>query len=336
MNSNYVRHPAYGTVQTGDPSTLNPDLTFTGQKADGTGLLYLNARYYNPTLGQFLSPDTLVPDAGVLFDYNRFMYTRGNPLKYTDPTGHYTNDEIMQHFGCSDWACVEGFFQDGGSYAGMWGWLYMLQMAQDGFQVEATTFFGGGRSTLTGKFSRSASGSIGVQLSAVNDWQTDAAMSEFAFGSFAANPSQVFGMYMMNGSDRGYSTAWNDRHAYLYFDPAQIDYGGLIMGVVESGSDFGPIATTSAVKSGNPYAVAGAGTYWVVGEVFSFYNDFIYPAAAYGARGDLQPASETLTVETAKWITRSVAPNAVPFVGPTWDISSSIAPGVCYGTGCRR
>jgi pimeloyl-ACP methyl ester carboxylesterase len=51
-------------------------------------LLYFNARYYDSALGQFLSPDTLVPDAGVLFDYNRYMYVRGNPLKYTDPSGH--------------------------------------------------------------------------------------------------------------------------------------------------------------------------------------------------------------------------------------------------------
>jgi RHS repeat-associated protein len=62
--------------------------TFTGQKLDGSGLQYFNARYYDPQLGTFISPDTLVPDAGVVFDYNRYMYVRGNPLKYTDPTGH--------------------------------------------------------------------------------------------------------------------------------------------------------------------------------------------------------------------------------------------------------
>jgi len=29
-----------------------------------------------------------VPDAEVVADYNRFMYARGNPLRYNDPSGH--------------------------------------------------------------------------------------------------------------------------------------------------------------------------------------------------------------------------------------------------------
>jgi RHS repeat-associated protein len=56
---------------------LTTDRTFTGQKQDGTGLLYYNARYYDPQLGMFLFPDTLAPDAGTVIDYNRFMYARG-------------------------------------------------------------------------------------------------------------------------------------------------------------------------------------------------------------------------------------------------------------------
>ena len=50
--------------------------------------VYMNARFYDPAVGQFVSPDTLAPDAANLFDYNRYMYVRGNPLKYTDPSGH--------------------------------------------------------------------------------------------------------------------------------------------------------------------------------------------------------------------------------------------------------
>ena len=78
---------AYGAERaaTGD---LQTDRTFTGQKRDATGLMYYNARYYDPALGTFISPDSLVPNQGMVIDYNRFLYARGNPLKYTDPSGH--------------------------------------------------------------------------------------------------------------------------------------------------------------------------------------------------------------------------------------------------------
>lgn len=80
------RYYAYGRQR--DTGPVGTDYGFTGQKLDGTGLVYMNARYYDPVLGQFISPDTLVPDAGVLLDYNRYGYARGNPLKYNDPSGH--------------------------------------------------------------------------------------------------------------------------------------------------------------------------------------------------------------------------------------------------------
>lgn len=81
---------AYGRTRSSSVSLTAPrgPPKFTGQKRDGTGLQYFNARYYDPDLGQFLSPDTIVPDPTTLFDYNRYMYSRGNPMKYTDPTGH--------------------------------------------------------------------------------------------------------------------------------------------------------------------------------------------------------------------------------------------------------
>ena len=61
-------------------------------KTDGTALThqnYYNARYYDPGLGQFVSPDTIVPDPGRVFDFNRYMMVRGNPLKYSDPSGNF-------------------------------------------------------------------------------------------------------------------------------------------------------------------------------------------------------------------------------------------------------
>ena len=111
---------AYGSERSvsGD---LKTDRTFTGQKSDATGLLYYNARYYDPTLGTFISPDSLVPGAGQVINYNRFLYVRGNPLKYTDPSGHIavepqgpgpsaTPDEI-------DWYWKNRWYEAHG-----WGW----------------------------------------------------------------------------------------------------------------------------------------------------------------------------------------------------------------------
>jgi RHS repeat-associated protein len=94
---------AYGTLRAGNTADLKSDRTFTGQKQDGTGLLYYNARYYDPALGTFISPDTLVPDPGLVFDYNRYMYVRGNPLKYVDPTGHCATTSS----GGEDWSDSE-------------------------------------------------------------------------------------------------------------------------------------------------------------------------------------------------------------------------------------
>ena len=50
--------------------------------------MYYNARYYDPQIGHFISPDTIVPSSGSVLAYNRYMYTYGNPIKYNDPTGH--------------------------------------------------------------------------------------------------------------------------------------------------------------------------------------------------------------------------------------------------------
>ncbi len=64
------------------------DKKFTGQRLDGTGLYYYNARYYDPLIGRFISPDTIIPDPSNPQSFNRYSYCLNNPLKYIDPNGH--------------------------------------------------------------------------------------------------------------------------------------------------------------------------------------------------------------------------------------------------------
>jgi RHS repeat-associated protein len=71
------------------PTQTITDRDFTGQRENmELGLLYYNARFYAPTLGRFISADTLVPDPADPQSYNRYSYGRNRALKFVDPTGH--------------------------------------------------------------------------------------------------------------------------------------------------------------------------------------------------------------------------------------------------------
>ncbi len=62
---------------------------FTGKPVDDeTGLMYYGARYYNPKLGRFITPDTIIPNPARPQSLNRYSYCENNPVNFTDPTGH--------------------------------------------------------------------------------------------------------------------------------------------------------------------------------------------------------------------------------------------------------
>ena len=69
-------------------STLPTDHRFTGQISDASGLIFMNARYYDPVLGSFLSPDTLVPEPGQPEGYNRYAYANRNSVLFCELSGH--------------------------------------------------------------------------------------------------------------------------------------------------------------------------------------------------------------------------------------------------------
>jgi len=64
---------------------------FTGEQADAeTGFSFLRARYMNPSIGRFVSIDTVQPNARGTPGYNLYSYVANNPTTWTDPTGHYS------------------------------------------------------------------------------------------------------------------------------------------------------------------------------------------------------------------------------------------------------
>jgi RHS repeat-associated protein len=65
------------------------DIGFTGHRSDDeSDLIYMGARYYDPTIRRFVSPDTVVPDASKFLSFNRYVYANNNPIANVDPDGH--------------------------------------------------------------------------------------------------------------------------------------------------------------------------------------------------------------------------------------------------------
>lgn len=62
---------------------------FGGHTADDeSGLVYMNARYYDPTTARFVSPDSVIPDTGNPQALDAYAFVYNNPISNADPTGH--------------------------------------------------------------------------------------------------------------------------------------------------------------------------------------------------------------------------------------------------------
>ncbi|MBT2143981.1 MULTISPECIES: RHS repeat-associated core domain-containing protein [unclassified Rhodanobacter] len=61
---------------------------YTGHVSDPeTGLVYMQARYYDAEVGRFLSVDPVGPSSGDGFGFNRYAYVNNNPYTFIDPDG---------------------------------------------------------------------------------------------------------------------------------------------------------------------------------------------------------------------------------------------------------
>ena len=62
--------------------------SYTGEMTDGTGLVNLRTRYYDPGTGRFVSRDTWGGNYNRSLSLNRWSYVEGNPIVRNDPSGH--------------------------------------------------------------------------------------------------------------------------------------------------------------------------------------------------------------------------------------------------------
>ena len=133
-----TRYYPWGGVRWASGTTPT-DYRFTGQQEIASiGLYFYNSRFYDASLGRFISPDSIIPNPGDPVSFDHFAYVRNNPLKYSDPSGYFSEDQIKLFMGFDEddpWEYVLRLFEEGGIYAGRWGWLETLRRAEIGDQI---------------------------------------------------------------------------------------------------------------------------------------------------------------------------------------------------------
>jgi RHS repeat-associated protein len=97
----FYSYGPFGTSHPYQPGDSN-EIRYAGARQDrDTGLLALGARDYDPALGRFLAPDSVVPDPLRATAYDHYAYGYNDPVNTVDPTGHAPDDLLERASGVS-------------------------------------------------------------------------------------------------------------------------------------------------------------------------------------------------------------------------------------------
>src|SRR5690606_5672679 len=108
-----VDYRAYGMEVMDTP---RPGPGYTGLYRDvGTGLVYMQQRYYDPQLGLFLSVDPVTAYSNPIGQFHSYRYANNNPYRFTDPDGRQSVGEMIDSgaegcgpVSCAGWALLKG------------------------------------------------------------------------------------------------------------------------------------------------------------------------------------------------------------------------------------
>ncbi len=172
VSGSLARYDPYGIYRTEPGTNVNPGISdrgFTGHRMNNTnvndlGLIYMNARYYLPEIGRFISPDSIVPDPQNPQSFNRYSYVNNNPVNYTDPTGNYAQcsatDSDGNYANCDEWMleAIRILGLEGGLDGGRLAELFWQWFNDPGKMLRINAYYVLGSSMYTRQFSADTAG----------------------------------------------------------------------------------------------------------------------------------------------------------------------------------
>lgn len=198
----------------------------------------MGARWYDPQVSRWLSPDTIVPSPANPQSLNRYSWVLNNPLLYIDPTGMFTEEELVE-WGAYTWEELEALR---GSE-----WYAILMEAQPGDAV----YFGNGIDYYTGPMGMGTFYVSGGNLFIGGDvslWNGDVGMYQ---GEKIWAEAKVWG--------RLFEQVHLDPGSYgLIPLPRSSDYRALSISVGIPGKPYGGAATLLWDNYGHVYLAVGA------------------------------------------------------------------------------
>lgn len=108
---NQYQYDEWGKLLVNQETVVN-SFKYAGEVYDEeTGLYYLRARYYDPSIGRFINEDTYEGEITNPLSLNLYTYVHNNPLIYSDPTGNWctSSDGKYSHpGGCDGGTDIDG------------------------------------------------------------------------------------------------------------------------------------------------------------------------------------------------------------------------------------
>nr|WP_275994431.1 polymorphic toxin-type HINT domain-containing protein [Argonema antarcticum] len=133
-------YDAFGVLLSPNSGSSNP-YQFAGERRDsGTGLDYLRARYYDSSLGRFVSKDAFTGFLNDPMSQHDYQYAHANPVVNTDPTGYFTLGDVLNTITTASQLALIGST----SFAGGYMTVGILSGANAGDVLQMFSDFAGG------------------------------------------------------------------------------------------------------------------------------------------------------------------------------------------------